>query len=160
MKSSVSGKAETIEFELKADELLDSPQATASPLDARPPLYRARALCLSGWVVALALGVALAVLHFGVAKQRISRPAGRPLSPITTPARQMAAPEGPSTAASKQVTVRIANPFDRREIFEFPPGTSREYARTKVAEFLLDRARGRHVRHEQRSRSRRELRNS
>ena len=39
--------------------------------------------------------------------------------------------------------VRFANPFDRSEVFEFPPGTTRAEARRKVAQLLLDRANGR-----------------
>ena len=56
--------------------------------------------------------------------------------------------------SSKPPPVRFANPFDPAEVFEFPPGTSPEYAREAVAEFLIDRARDRHVRHEHEHRSR------
>jgi hypothetical protein len=36
--------------------------------------------------------------------------------------------------------VRIKNPFDRREVFEFPPGTSKAEARDAVAKLLMERA--------------------
>jgi hypothetical protein len=36
--------------------------------------------------------------------------------------------------------LRVANPFDASEIFEFPAGTSDADAREAVAGFLLDRA--------------------
>jgi hypothetical protein len=36
--------------------------------------------------------------------------------------------------------VKFANPFDKKEVFEFPAGTSRAEARQKVAELLLKRA--------------------
>jgi hypothetical protein len=36
--------------------------------------------------------------------------------------------------------VRFSNPFDPREVFEFPPGTSRAEARDAVAEILKARA--------------------
>jgi hypothetical protein len=39
--------------------------------------------------------------------------------------------------------VRVVNPFDATEVFEFPGGMSETDARHAVAEFLLDRARGR-----------------
>jgi hypothetical protein len=39
--------------------------------------------------------------------------------------------------------VRFANPFDKTEVFEFPPGTTKEEARELVAQMLLERARGR-----------------
>ena len=48
---------------------------------------------------------------------------------------------GPST--DQPATVRFANPFDKREVFEFPPGTSQADARDAVADLLADRARDR-----------------
>ena len=36
--------------------------------------------------------------------------------------------------------VRFANPFDRSEVFEFPPRTTRQEAREAVAQILIDRA--------------------
>lgn len=36
--------------------------------------------------------------------------------------------------------VKFPNPFDRKEVFEFPAGTSRAEAREKVAQLLLKRA--------------------
>jgi hypothetical protein len=39
--------------------------------------------------------------------------------------------------------VRVRNPFDKGEIFEFPAGTSADAARDAVAEMLLARARER-----------------
>jgi hypothetical protein len=36
--------------------------------------------------------------------------------------------------------VRIKNPFDKREVFEFPPGTSKAEAQDAVAKLLLERA--------------------
>jgi hypothetical protein len=40
-------------------------------------------------------------------------------------------------------SLRMANPFDSSEVFEFPPGTSRAEAREWVANLLLQRARDR-----------------
>lgn len=37
-------------------------------------------------------------------------------------------------------TVKFANPFDSKEVFEFPAGTSPAEARAKAAELLLQRA--------------------
>ena len=39
----------------------------------------------------------------------------------------------------------FANPFDPSEVFEFPPGTSKDTARESVAEMLLSRARERGI---------------
>lgn len=41
--------------------------------------------------------------------------------------------------------VQFKNPFDRSEVFEFPPGTSPAQARQAVAELLMERARDRHA---------------
>jgi hypothetical protein len=38
------------------------------------------------------------------------------------------------------------NPFDKSEVFEFPAGTTLEEARQSVADLLLQRAHGRHIR--------------
>ena len=39
--------------------------------------------------------------------------------------------------------LRMANPFDPAEVFEFPPGTSKAEARESIANVLLQRARER-----------------
>ena len=36
--------------------------------------------------------------------------------------------------------VRVQNPFDKREVFEFPAGTSEQEARDAMADMLLKRA--------------------
>lgn len=152
----------TIEFELSADEMLglsgpiepSFTQASPSALDA------ARAPRLPG-AIALDASVALAVLLFAIAGQQISTPGEQPHGAAGRLAASTAAVEPPSIPPpTKPSPVRFANPFDPSEVFEFPPGTSPEYARKAVAEFLIDRARDRHVRHEHRFRIRRELRNS
>ena len=57
------------------------------------------------------------------------------------PVPEVEAVEVPPEPQSKPV--KFANPFDATEVFEFPPGTTREEARAQVAEFLLQRARER-----------------
>jgi hypothetical protein len=47
------------------------------------------------------------------------------------------APTAPSVDSE---VVRIKNPFDRTEVFEFPPGTSKAEAREAIAKLLLERA--------------------
>lgn len=58
--------------------------------------------------------------------------------------------------------VRVANPFDKGEVFEFPPGTTPEEAHAAVADTLLERARERQAeydaRHPKRRRSSRAAR--
>ena len=48
-----------------------------------------------------------------------------------------------SPATSQPALVRVPNPFDATEVFEFPAGTSAADSREKVAELLLQRARTR-----------------
>jgi hypothetical protein len=65
-----------------------------------------------------------------------------PAAPVETSA--AVAPLPSATPATDPV--RIRNPFDRSEVFEFPPGTSRQEARQAVADMLLQRALERHTR--------------
>jgi hypothetical protein len=69
-----------------------------------------------------------------------------PPSPVpataATAAAVVAAAPAPST--DQPATVRFVNPFDKKEVFEFPPGTSQADARDAVAELLAERARDRH----------------
>lgn len=77
------------------------------------------------------------------------------LSPVTsaaTAARPVATQASVATPSSTVAPsapapepVRMKNPFDRSEVFEFPPGTSLEDARQSVAELLLQRARTRSI---------------
>lgn len=49
----------------------------------------------------------------------------------------------PEQARQPSSPVRVANPFDASEVFEFPPGTLEASARESVATILLQRARDR-----------------
>lgn len=49
----------------------------------------------------------------------------------------------PEPAPQPSPPVRMANPFDSSEVFEFPPGTSRAEAQESVANLLMQRARDR-----------------
>ena len=133
------------------------PQASAVLQACAFALNAARVLRLRSWGIggiALVASVALALLLLGIARQQISTPVEQPQSAATSlAANTEEAVETPSTSASKPLPVRFANPFDPTEVFEFPPGTSPEYARKAVAEFLINRARDRHPRHERRSRT-------
>jgi hypothetical protein len=53
-----------------------------------------------------------------------------------------ALPPAPSPPLQEEpaALVRFANPFDRKEVFEFPAGTSRADARDAVEELLYERA--------------------
>ncbi len=121
----------------------------ASPERARAPLKRAplkgepRSTVIFGVVAA-----AVTLLGGGVflAKSR-TRP---PVAPVPVVAATVAAlPASGAPAAPPQsaevVPVRFTNPFDKTEVFEFPPGTSDIEARDAVAELLAQRARERHI---------------
>jgi hypothetical protein len=107
--------------------------ARGTPRMARWPLAR----------VAGVLGIAAAVMALGSAAHRAV--VGR--SVVTA-----ANPSGPVAATTRQPaesispTVRIGNPFDASEVFEFSPGTSEAEARQSVAKILLQRARDRQFR--------------
>ena len=49
----------------------------------------------------------------------------------------------PTAPSADTEAMRIKNPFDRTEAFEFPPGTSEAEAREAVAKLLMERAHGR-----------------
>ena len=72
-------------------------------------------------------------------------PASGP-APAPAPASASAsAPEPPSDAATPPEPVRYVNPFDKKEVFEFPAGTSKAEARDAVAELLYERAQERQL---------------
>jgi hypothetical protein len=74
------------------------------------------------------------------------QPAPQPLPSTLASAASSAQSSLPSSApspATDSPPVRIVNPFDRKEVFEFPAGTSKADARDAVAELLYERAQDR-----------------
>jgi hypothetical protein len=70
--------------------------------------------------------------------------AGQPQPPATAAVRPtLANPRPALMTSSANPTVRVINPFDATEVFEFPAGTGRAESREKVAQILLQRARER-----------------
>lgn len=59
-----------------------------------------------------------------------------------------------SVVSAPAEPVRLANPFDASEVFEFPQGTKLAEARAAVAETLLERARARYAQLDSRTASR------
>jgi hypothetical protein len=89
--------------------------------------------------VTFAAGAVLAIVD----AQRYSvppRPADIPIAHVSDPGANVISNVPPTQDAP---LVRFANPFDRTEVFEFPPGTSRAQARSAVAALLRERARER-----------------
>lgn len=60
-----------------------------------------------------------------------------------------------TAAAVVEPPVRVSNPFDRSEVFEFPAGTTPEAAKSAVADALLERARERQAEYDARHPKRR-----
>lgn len=88
--------------------------------------------------------VSVAVLLGGIAY--VNHSSEKPIQPAAqvdpTPA-PVVAEQAPPLPSASDAVVRIPNPFDRTEVFEFPPGTSAAQAREAVAKLLSDRARER-----------------
>ena len=132
-----TAQRESVTDSTTIEVMLSPQQMSALAKDANiaaTHLSRPRILIGAGIaVVVLALG---GVAHLA-AKQSPVQPvvaqAARPLSP-PPPAVPAAVPDGP---------VLYKNPFDRSEVFEFPPGTTQDEARDAVARLLLERAQGR-----------------
>ncbi|HUI59966.1 MAG TPA: hypothetical protein VLX90_07075 [Steroidobacteraceae bacterium] len=95
-----------------------------------------------GWAVAGSVAVLLGA--WAVALYRPTPPEVPPPPPVVqTPALPPPAPA--PQPAPQEPPVQFRNPFDRSEVFEFPPGTSRAEARQAVAEVLMQRARDRGI---------------
>lgn len=62
-----------------------------------------------------------------------------------TVVRSAAAAETPPPPSVDTVRVKLINPFDATEVFEFPPNTSETEARQAVAHVLLQRAHERQI---------------
>jgi hypothetical protein len=62
-----------------------------------------------------------------------------PLAPVVVAPPALPPVPSPSPP-TESAQVRFANPFDRKEVFEFPAGTSQAEARDAVAEILYERA--------------------
>lgn len=142
MSSSSRETESAIELELSADEL----RRLSRHLTPEPTGMPVRSICLRGRGLALTLSLGLAALLFGIAVQRMgirTKPARTAPPALTADASATPLPPEPARNGSP---VRFANPFDPSEVFEFPPGTSRESARETVAEILISRARDRHIR--------------
>jgi hypothetical protein len=160
--SSTEESQSAIEFELSAEELLVLSRCRV-PNREEPAVARARTAPMRTWrraAIAIALSVVVAALICGIAKRQPSTSARRTVMAMSAQADKPALESAFSASASRPMPVRFANPFDATEVFEFPPGTTPQYAREAVAEFLIDRARNRHTTHVERSRVRRQTRDS
>lgn len=156
---------DTVEFELTPEQLLALSQAAepeepvapapisavsapgpASAFFAPPPLFKGDTSSRSRrWhptPIAKMAGAFIGYLAF--AWWGASQLAWQPQPPASAAARSTAVNPGRALiASSSKPAVRVTNPFDATEVFEFPSGTSDAEGRDKVAQILLQRARER-----------------
>jgi hypothetical protein len=141
---------DTIELELTAEEMRRLSPPAPKTLTARGG-YRV-------WSVPLAAALAGAAVSFAlrpsppryiaprIAASPTPEAAPATISPPPAPAALVQLPTSPVSQVSQvsQVRqgrrVRVTNPFDPQEVFEFPAGTTQVEARQKVSELLLQRA--------------------
>lgn len=142
----VSTNAADTEVELTAVDLVAL--SVADENDAARDDARARATSpgrKTMWKLTLPTGLLLAAVAAGSAlytrdagndaAQRVAVAAPAPMPDwVAEPA------EPPPPPEPAPEPVRFRNPFDKTEVFEFPPGTTKAEARDAVAQILLDRA--------------------
>jgi hypothetical protein len=127
---------ETISVELTAAEMEAISKQTPSLGAAQERVGSGRVILLVRTALVTVCAAAIAYLaKASVFAPEVTLPLPVP-SPISTPA---PAPAHPSDGS----VVLFVNPFDKTEIFEFPPGTSEKDAHDAVAEILLTRAKER-----------------
>jgi hypothetical protein len=115
-----------------AETSLDKAAPIAAGAFVRDQRVRSRrwSPLLASSVLAIAIGTVIGVV-WAVVADRSSMVTIRVPSAATRSAKSLNSP------------VRLSNPFDGSEVFEFPPGTSDDQARQSVAAILLQRARAR-----------------
>lgn len=136
---------------------LDSPAPIATTTPRRRPPQNIKSIAWGALAGAAgALIIVAAIASWSTAHRTIQAEATPPPEPttevaavpaptVTASASAASAPSPQPPAAPDTQPVRYKNPFDRREIFEFPPGTTLEEARQSVADVLRQRARDRRI---------------
>jgi hypothetical protein len=90
--------------------------------------------------VAMGAVFAVAAVAAVAAMYRYSNPGPTAAPPPAPPVVAQAEMEIPAEVPAQPAAVRVKNPFDESEVFEFPPGTPKHVARDKVADILMARA--------------------
>ena len=85
--------------------------------------------------------VAASIVLSGIAY--LATPPAPPVQIVADTGSDSTVPEAPAPPPADNEAVRFKNPFDAKEVFEFPSGTTESEAREAVAELLLQRARER-----------------
>jgi hypothetical protein len=115
----------------------------------RPPMSTLRFAIVLG-VVAVASALVTAITYIATTDTPQLAPISTtivfsPPAPVVVAPPALPPPPAPSADPADPAPVRFANPFDKREVFEFPAGTSQADARDAVAEILYERAQERGV---------------
>jgi hypothetical protein len=141
---------ETIEFELPGDQLLALSEAGREAQTATIPVKLIADPAIAASLVRkrrhlrpaplVAIVVLLTTIAWWTAATR--RTTERDASVATVPSLTAPPPQS-EPALDPDAPVKIRNPFDANEVFEFPAGTDPTAARQSVAELLLQRARER-----------------
>jgi hypothetical protein len=136
--------------EVRAIPMASAISGASPPREPRPAMSTPRlALLLSA--VAVASALVTAVTYF--AMTRPGRPAPVATSIVSIPPAPVTVaqpPPAPAPLPAPELStppepVQFVNPFDRKEVFEFPAGTSKAEARDAVAELLYERAQERQL---------------
>jgi hypothetical protein len=120
-----------------------------APRAPRPAMSTPRlALLLSS--VAVASALVTAVTYFAMTRPGRPGPVATsvvsiPPAPVTVAPPPPPAPLPAPELSTPPEPVQFVNPFDRKEVFEFPAGTSKAEARDAVAELLYERAQERQL---------------
>ena len=136
---------DTIELQLSAEELevlTRAAEPEAPVADSKSFEMQLRAIGLPVILTVVAFAVLLSGVKYVTLAQEQEVAAVLPAA--SAPVRRSDAPTSdvPPTSSAPE-PVRFTNPFDKYEVFEFPPGTSEVEARDAVADLLLQRARDR-----------------
>ena len=129
--------------EEQADAAVRSVAGERALREHRPSMSRLQLAILLG-SVAVASALLTAVTY--IATTRTVRPDPVAASVVSSPpapaivASPPSPPPPPAPSTEPAEPVRFVNPFDRKEVFEFPAGTSKADARKAVAELLYERA--------------------
>lgn len=133
--------AGTLEIELSAADLLPQHTTEQQAPSSGPPLrfnIKRRVTRVTGPLAVMFAFVALR--SFAQYAELIAIPPSAVARPPAAP-QQLVAEKPPQLSVSSPM--RMANPFDTAEVFEFPPGTSKAEAREWIADLLMQRARDR-----------------
>ena len=139
--SEMSGEPpDTIEIELTPEDLspLRATQQQSSGSDAVvTTCSNAKRRITRPLTIMFAFVALRSVAQYGGLVAIPTPDAVRPVAPLPPPQLVYEKPEPPVSP------MRMANPFDPSEVFEFPAGTSKAEARESIANVLMQRARDR-----------------